>query len=962
MRYRLVHLSGSLAGRVRTVSGREVVLGRDPAVAQVVFGQEDRLVSRRHASLRARDGGLFLRDLGSSTGTYLAGKKIADEAKLADGDVIELGDGGPRVRIEMEDDGTLVVERSAVPAAPATHAPVAARPWSPLPPGARLRLTFRSGSRQDAIVEPGGSVIRIGRGPDNTVATPGDRVVSHHHAKIVRLDQAYVLIDLESKNGTLLNGHRVQRARLADGDVIGLGPGGPELELRVLEPAWGDRPGEATVVIPNFGALAGRRTAGTLLREVTLEGGSLEVGRAEDAGLRLDSPIVSKRHAQFFRDLDGLRVRDLDSSNGTFVNGARAAQARIRTGDRVVVGPFEIEVADAPADGAPVRLRVLDTRNRARLDARGLTVSAGGRTILHDVSLCLPPGSFTAIIGPSGSGKSTLLSALNAARPAASGQVLLNGADLYRSFESLKSTLGYVPQDDIVHGGLTVGSSLEYTARLRLPPDTGAAERQKRLAAVMEALELSERRGVAIHRLSGGQRKRVSIATELLTEPNLLFLDEPTSGLDPGLEEALMLQLRELTYKGKTVVLVTHTLDNIHLADAVALLVEGRLAFFGPPSEARAYFGIDHLIGLYGRLKERPAEDWQRAFLATDTYASRIAAPLATSPSTEGTDRPPAVAAPAARPAARGAGALRQLAILTARYFETLVRDGRNAALLVAQAPLIAFLIGLSLLYGPSDAAFTKPKNTILFLLALTAVWFGCSNAARELVKERAIYLRERMVNLRAAPYVLSKVLVLGALAAVQCVLFLVILDRWFGIPGRTPLLLLSMLLASMVGILLGLAISSLVDSTDRAMTLLPIVLIPQVLFTIPAVQMDLKGPAGIVARAMPTWWAYDLLRRVALVPDEAEDDDAIEARLKAGGHALMTRRRLESMMNAGYPMFQYRAGFEITWTASLPESMAEKLPARLGKARPALVDVLALCGFGAALFALTWGRMRRRP
>jgi ABC-type multidrug transport system ATPase subunit/predicted component of type VI protein secretion system len=959
VRYSLIHLSGSLTGRVRPVNDREVVLGRDPAVAQVVFGPEDRLVSRRHAALRVVDGALVLQDLESSTGTFVGGERV-QTATLHDGDVFELGQGGPRVRVEMGDGGTLVVPvseaRAAVSLARAGARPAAA----PLPPGARLRLTFLSGSREGSAVEPAGSVIRIGRGDGNAVATPGERVVSQQHAKIVRLEDGFVLIDLESTNGTLLNGERVERARLLDGDVFALGTGGPEIQVKVLEPPLAAGHADTTVVIPNFADLARRTTAGMLLREVVVEGGGLEIGRALDAGLRLDSPIVSQRHARLVRNEEGLYVQDLDSSNGTFVNGARVERARLAASDRVVVGPFELVVDTVPAEGAPV-LRLLDTRNRVRLDARGLTVMAGGRPILDDVSLSFPPGSFTAIIGPSGSGKSTLLSALNGARPATRGQVRLNGVDLYRSFEALKSTLGYVPQDDIVHAGLSAIRSLDYTARLRLPPDTTQAERAKRVDQVLGMLELSERRAVPIGRLSGGQRKRVSIATEMLTEPNVLFLDEPTSGLDPGLEESLMLLLRELSYKGKTVVLVTHTLDNIHLCDAVALLVEGRLAFYGPAKEARAYFGIDQMVGLYGRLKERPATQWRDEFVRSEAYRERIEDPLAAQPGAAGTLSGTATAAPP-QAAARGAGAWRQLAILTARYFETVVRDGRNALLLVGQAPLIAALIGLSLLYGPSDVAYTKPKNTILFLLALTAVWFGCSNAARELVKERAIYLRERMVNLRVAPYVLSKALVLGALAAVQCVLFLLILDGWFGIPGRPPLLLAAMLLASGVGILLGLALSATVGSADRAMTLLPIVLIPQVLFTIPAVQMDMKGPAGMVARAMPTWWAYDLLRRVALAPDESADNDAVEARLKAGGPVLMTKRRLESMLNDGYPMFQYRGAFETTWAASLPEALAGRLPARWGAARPALVDVLALTGFGLVLFAATVRLQRRRP
>jgi ABC transport system ATP-binding/permease protein len=287
----------------------------------------------------------------------------------------------------------------------------------------------------------------------------------------------------------------------------------------------------------------------------------------------------------------------------------------------VVVGPFELQLLGE-------RLLVRDTRSRVRLDAHELSVQAGSRRILDAVSLCLPPGSFTALIGPSGAGKSTLLGALCGARPADGGRVLLNGHDLYQEFAALKSGLGYVPQEDIVHRELTVFRCLDYTARLRLPPDTSAEERARRVDEVMATLELGERRDTPIHRLSGGQRKRVSIATELLTEPGLLFLDEPTSGLDPGLEEALMLMLRELAYKGKTVALVTHTLDNIHLCDAVALLVDGRLAFYGPPADSRTYFRIGHMVELYARLKEKDAASWQSRFRASELHQRLVAEPL----------------------------------------------------------------------------------------------------------------------------------------------------------------------------------------------------------------------------------------------------------------------------------------------------------------------------------------------
>jgi ABC-type multidrug transport system ATPase subunit/pSer/pThr/pTyr-binding forkhead associated (FHA) protein len=952
MGYRLVHLSGSLAGHVREISDRETILGRDPAMVQVVFGPEDKAVSRRHVLLVFRDGKLVIRDLNSSTGTFVDGENVA-EAELRHGDVFELGRGGPSVRVEMEDSGTATVVMPAVSTARSlTTPPASPRPpgsaSTPAGPGSKLRLTFLSGTRREASLDLAGSVLRIGRAAGNTVWTPEDKMVSAQHAKIVRLEDGYVLMDLESTNGTFLNGQRVQRGPLTNGDVIMLGDGGPELRVDVIVPARAARALQATVVIPNFAELAGRRAAAAFLREVPLDRDLLTIGRGEDVDLRLDSPIVSRSHARIERRDGAMAIVDLDSANGTYVGSKRVARCALAPGDRIVVGPFQIEVASAT-------VRILDTRNRARLDARGISAEAGGRAILENVSLSLPPGSFTAIIGPSGAGKSTLLSALNGARPATRGAVLLNGLDLYRSFDALKATLGHVPQDDIVHRELTVAESLACTARLRLPSDSTRAEREKRITEVLATLELSERRDTEIRRLSGGQRKRVSIAAELLTEPNLLFLDEPTSGLDPGLEEALMLLLRELSYKGKTVVLVTHTLDNIHLCDAVTLLVDGRLAFYGSTEEARAHFGIQHMVNLYTRLKERPAEAWETAFRETETHKKRVDAPLTTAP-------PSAAAMVAVRGGEGGPGprALRQLPILTGRYLRTLTRDARNAVLLFAQAPLIAGLIGLSLLYGQSDIAYTKPKNTILFLLALTAVWFGCSNAVREIVKERAIYLRERMVNLRVLPYVLSKVVVLTGLAALQCVAFFLILDLWFGIPGRPVILVASMLLASLVGILLGLAISALVSTPDRAMTLLPIILIPQVLFTIPSVQMDMKGPAGIVARAMPTWWAYDLLRRVALEPDEALADDALEARMAEGRLVLITKRRLERMVQEGYMLFNYRGVIETTWVASLPERTGAFLPERWGARRPAIVDAVALAFFAAVLLAVATFAQKR--
>ncbi len=484
MKYRLVHLTGGLAGRVRDLDAEEVVLGRDPHEAQVVFPADDGTVSRRHALLRVQDGRLLLRDLDSSTGTFVDGHDV-EEAELADGDVFALGAEGPRLRVEMAEGGTLVVDPSLLPARPAPPAAAAVTgalapvPAGPVPgPDSRLRLTFVTGTRAGASVELAGAVLRIGRAEGSSVWTPSDRIVSAQHAKIVRLQDGYVVIDLESRNGTYLNGQRIERSPLRHGDVLGLGPGGPEMKAEILAPARAASSG-ATVVIPRFEDLAARRQDGVLLQEVTVGDTPLLVGRAEEAGLRLDSPIVSREHARFTSLEGALSVQDLDSSNGTFVDGTRTDRATVADGARVVIGPFVLVVT-----GAGRRLQVLDTRHRARLEARAIGASAQRHTILRDISLTLPPGSFTAIIGPSGAGKSTLLSALSGARPAQQGQVLLNGADLYREFAALKASVGYVPQDDLVHRELTVAQSLDYTARLRLPPDTTPEERARRVAQV----------------------------------------------------------------------------------------------------------------------------------------------------------------------------------------------------------------------------------------------------------------------------------------------------------------------------------------------------------------------------------------------------------------------------------------------------------------------------------------------
>lgn len=247
------------------------------------------------------------------------------------------------------------------------------------------------------------------------------------------------------------------------------------------------------------------------------------------------------------------------------------------------------------------------------LIARKLMVERGGNTILSSIDFSASDGELVGILGPSGSGKSTLLMALNGFRPANAGRVTLDGKDLYADFESLKSQIGFVPQDDIVPTALKVERTLSYAAELRLP-NASPEQRVTRVNQVMRLLELQERKDVRVSSLSGGQRKRVSVGVELLSKPRLLFADEPTSGLDPALERSMTENFRKLADDGHMVIVTTHIMSSLSLYNSLVVLVGGRLAYFGPPQKIKAYFGVDDFAEIYTVLGQKPAREWSEKF------------------------------------------------------------------------------------------------------------------------------------------------------------------------------------------------------------------------------------------------------------------------------------------------------------------------------------------------------------
>ncbi len=720
----------------------------------------------------------------------------------------------------------------------------------------------------------GNQPLVLGRAPTNDIVLTS-RFVSAKHARIEPDGAAHRIVDIGSTNGILSEGKRLAAntpLKLADGDV-----------LRIGDPATGN-----FVTLTYRNPLVSRAAqAGTVAQSYPLDPNDpqITIGR-EGSEIVLENPQVSRQHAVIDR-MGGRHVlRDVGSTNGTFVNGQRITEHTLTPGDVIQIGAFKL-VYDGDS------LDQYDQRGALRIDARNLsrTVRRDGKTrmILKDVSLSIEPREFVALVGGSGTGKSTLMNALSGYAQATGGHVLVNGDDYYRNFDAYRTVLGYVPQDDIIHRTLPVDRALGYAAELRLPADTAPAEITQRIARVLEDVEMTPHRDKLVENLSGGQRKRVSIGAELLADPSLFFLDEPTSGLDPGLEKKMMYTLRRLADSGRTVVLVTHATANISQCDHVAFMSDGRLVYFGPPAEALQFFNVtsgdfaDIYTKLEGVASQQDAdrwsvvqrdlqpeydtwlaqnqasrtknhadaagsrssvlgsgaptlaELWEMKFRASPQYARYVAGRLALAPS---------------GPVAGGAGGsgssstprvspLRQFGILARRYLDLIVQDQRNLLILLLQAPIIGMLL---MLVAKSDAivgekVFASEAKKVLFMLATVAVWFGIINAAREITKESAIFRRERLANLRIGPYVLSKIVILTLLVAIQSALLLGLVGLKVQFPAMGVLLpgwielYITTLLTSLAGLAIGLAISSAATTPDRAISIVPLALIPQILF-----------------------------------------------------------------------------------------------------------------------------------
>ncbi|MGD9895362.1 MAG: ATP-binding cassette domain-containing protein [Dehalococcoidia bacterium] len=504
-----------------------------------------------------------------------------------------------------------------------------------------------------------------------------------------------------------------------------------------------------------------------------------------------------------------------------------------------------------------VRIDALSVRTtvRTRKDKRE-------RVLLDDVSLAIQPGELVAIVGGSGAGKTTLLNALAGVKAPTGGRVSYNGQDLYANLATFRSALGYVPQDDIVHSELTVERTLQYAARLRLPPETTRAERDAIVRAVIEALALTAQAGQRISTLSGGQRKRTSIGVELLTKPGVLFLDEPTSGLDPATGRTLLRMLRRLAEDGVTVVLTTHAPQDIGLCDRVIVLASGGSpAFAGPPKEALDYFEVESFEDVYERVASGAPVAWEPSF-GGDADATVFAVTAAVPKS----KTPPATVSPR-RPRRRTVGALRQWAVLSERTFETLLRNRLTLAILVGSPLMVITMFAVLFRPGAFDPTNPSPSATlmILFWVAFAPFFFGLTYGLLMICTEVPIFRRERLVNLEIAPYVVAKVTVLFPVLAAVVILMVCVLRIFDRLPaGGLELygpLTVTLLLEGLAAIALGLLASAAVTRPEQATLALPMISFPQVLFAGAILPLPAMAGAGRgIAWFMTDKWGFEAL------------------------------------------------------------------------------------------------------
>lgn len=576
----------------------------------------------------------------------------------------------------------------------------------------------------------------------------------------------------------------------------------------------------------------------------TLPSGNISIGSSGSCDIVLTPSGIAKHHATIHHSQNKTSISDEGSLNGVYVNGQNITQSQtvqLNNLDIIFIGNTKLILS-----GNTLFYQIFE--KGIQLDAidivKKVKIKFKTREISSHVNMSIKPSEFVAFVGGSGAGKSTFMKCISGVDRPTSGTVLMNGEDLYENYENLKYNIGYVPQDDIVFSNLTLHDTLQYAAKLRMPDNTSIKERNERIKEVLDIVSLTDFENSYIRQLSGGQRKRASIAVELLADPNLFFLDEPTSGLDPGTERSIMKTLRKMSQMGKTIILVTHNTLNLHLCDKVAFFGDrGHLCFYGTPQEALDFFEVNDFVDIYTLINEN-LDYWYHKFedLREEIVPKTI--PSGKSNNIENKKK----------------SFIKQLIILIKRYVKLISNDFQQLLILFAQAPIVAVLLAMV----TTDDLYKSYDDTkaILFSLGCASIWLGLLNSVQEICKEKVILQKEHMADLKLSAYLLSKFIVQGFLAFIQSLLLVSIFQKIAGSSEYSILInsfwdiQIICFLSILSSATMGLFISSFVKNANIAMTIIPLVLVPHLLFS--GMLFKLEGISDFISNFVLCRWTVE--------------------------------------------------------------------------------------------------------
>ncbi|KHO27120.1 ABC transporter ATP-binding protein [Mycolicibacterium setense] len=839
-------------GSTRTFApGNDVVIGRDLR-ADVRIAHP--LISRAHLVLRFDQGRWVAIDNGSLNGMYANGRRVPS-IDIHDGQVVNIGNpDGPQVTFEVgRHQGS--VGRTPTAAVPIANRPSGAWPTQAAAPG---RQQY---GQPPAAQRPGYS-----SGPQPRYPTPSAGYPSGPQSGYPSGPQAGYPSGPQGSHPSGPQAYQSQPVRNNANPAQAPTTMGP-----AATPDRGSSEPGGNIATSMMKILRPGRTA-------PAPAGAVKIGRNTDNDIVIPDVLASRHHATLIPLPGGTEIRDERSINGTFVNGARVDSAVLHDGDVITIGNVDLVFSG----GTLVRRSETEADTRTGgLEVRGLTWTIeGNKTLLDNISVDARPGTLTAVIGPSGAGKSTFAKQVAGYTHPTSGTITFEGHDVHAEYASLRSRIGMVPQDDVVHGQLTVRQALMFAAELRLPPDTTKEDREQVVMQVLEELEMTKHLDTRVDKLSGGQRKRASVALELLTGPSLLILDEPTSGLDPALDRQVMTMLRQLADAGRVVLVVTHSLTYLDVCDQVLLLAPGgKTAFCGPPDQIGPELGTTNWADIFSTVAGDPAE-------ANRRYLARTGpAPAAEASSKQPTD----LGEPAKT------SLLRQFSTIARRQMRLIISD-RGYFIFLALLPFIMGVLSLSV---PGTVGFGVPNpmgdapnepGQILVLLNVGAIFMGTALTIRDLIGERAIFRREQAVGLSTTAYLLAKVCVYSVFAIVQSAIVtaITIAGKGFGegavetgvvLPNRSLELFASMAATTVTAAMVGLALSALAKSNEQIMPLLVVAIMSQLVFS--GGMIPVTGRVGLdqLSWITPARWGFaasastvDLIR---LVPGPLTPKDA---------------------------------------------------------------------------------------